>query len=127
MKGQRIMKINEFYDFIGGDFKDMISRINNETLVLRFVKKFVDDQSFFDLKKALEEKDLKKAFVAVHTLKGLALNLSYTSLAEVSSKLTEYLRNSDTKVIEVEKAFNMFKDIESVYNKIVLATHDMVN
>ena len=121
------MNIQEFYDFIGGDFKDMMSRINNESLVLRFVKKFVDDQSFSDLKKSLEERDFKKAFVAVHTLKGLALNLSYTSLVEVSSKLTEYLRNSDTKVIEVDKALSMLKDIEVVYKKIVLATHEIVN
>ena len=47
------MHLEQFYHNIGGDYKDMICRINNESLILKFVKKFPNDTSFALIEKSL--------------------------------------------------------------------------
>lgn len=114
-----VMYLEQFYHNIGGDYKDMICRINNESLILKFVKKFPNDTSFALIEKSLVNKDYKSAFMNVHTLKGVSLNLSFKSLSDSCVKLTEYLRNSDEKVIDQDVAFAMFEDIKTKYHKII--------
>lgn len=46
--------------------------------------------------RSVDAADAKTAFRAVHTLKGVALNLGLTALAGVCSEMTEALRGSDT-------------------------------
>ena len=48
------------------------------------------------LARSMDAADAKSAFRAVHTLKGVALNLGLTALAGVCSEMTEALRGSDT-------------------------------
>lgn len=93
------MTLSEFYSCAGGDYKEVIGRIGNEILVERFLIKFLQDPSFVQLAKALEEKNVQSAFRAVHTLKGVCLNLGLTDLFEVSSALTEKLRGMDMSLI----------------------------
>ncbi len=54
------------------------------------------DGSMMLLEKAMADGRANDAFRAVHTLKGIALNLSLTKLAAACSQLTEALRGADT-------------------------------
>lgn len=86
------MTIQECYQQFGGDFVEVRSRLPNETLVKKFITKFLDDNSFSDLQTALEQGDRERAFRAAHTLKGVCANLSMNRLRLSASRLTELLR-----------------------------------
>ena len=51
--------------------------------VQKFVYKFLDDKSFSLFESSIGSKDYEDALRAVHTLKGICQNLSFTRLFEV--------------------------------------------
>lgn len=64
------------------------------------------------LKKSWAKKDYETAFRAMHTLKGVAVNLGFTALYNVSSALTEKLRsqeydNLDGLIADVKKQYDI--------------------
>ena len=90
------MTVRECYEELGSDFDKVLSRLVSEALVKKFALKFLDDPSFGQLETALADKDAETAFRAAHTLKGVCLNLGFTSLYKVSAELTEVLRGRET-------------------------------
>lgn len=86
------MTLQEFYAQIGGNYADTVRRLCNESLVLRFVKKYPANPSFDELCAAVDQADWETAFRAVHTLKGVAQNLGFDRLYAVSVPLTEAMR-----------------------------------
>ena len=94
--GETVMNIKECYDSIGADFEDVLGRLGSEKLIERFALKFLEDDSYSNLKGALAEKNAENAFRAAHTLKGVCLNLGFTELYKVSAELTEVLRGRET-------------------------------
>ena len=89
------MTMKEFYGAISGDYDEALTRLMNESMMSRFVKKFADDQSFEELEQNLAADRTEEAFRAAHTLKGVCKNLAFTALADVSSEITEMLRAGD--------------------------------
>ena len=89
------MTLKECYAALGGDYEDAIGRLRSESLVQKFVLKFLDDKSYELLCASLETGDAQEAFRAAHTIKGMCQNLSFTSLANSSSAMTEALRGGD--------------------------------
>ena len=84
-----IKKLAEY----GADVKAGLNLcMNSEDFYLRMVSMVVAEQSFADLKKALEENDLDAAFQAAHALKGVTGNLSLTPLYNKVAEITELLR-----------------------------------
>ena len=88
------MTLQEFYAQIGGNYTDTVRRLCNESLVLRFVKKYPANPSFDELCAAVDQADWETAFRAVHTLKGVAQNLGFDRLYAVSVPLTEAMRGA---------------------------------
>lgn len=89
------MKLNEFYVAVDGNYEDAMERLQNEMFVGKFLR-MLRDGSMMLLEKAMADGQANDAFRAVHTLKGIALNLSLTKLAAACSQLTEALRGADT-------------------------------
>ena len=87
------MTIQECYKAIGGNYEDVLRRLPNEALIRKFTLKFLEDQSYLQLKQTLENKNYEDAFRSAHTLKGVCQNLSFDRLYEVSNELTELLRD----------------------------------
>ena len=90
------MNLEECYEAIDSDYDDVMRRLGSETLVRKFVLKFLDDTSFRGLKEGLENQDAELAFRSAHTLKGVCQNLGFDNLYEVSFDITEKLRGRDT-------------------------------
>ena len=82
------MTLEQVYAAIGGDYKGVMERLPSADFVRRFALKFLQDDSFPNLKKALEEKDAPTAFRAAHTLKGVCQNLGFDALYVPSSALS---------------------------------------
>ena len=110
------MDIKECYEAMHGDYEDIFSRLRNNALIIKLVKKFESDQSYAELKQGLADKDVEKAFRAAHTLKGVCLNLGFDELFEVSAELTEKLREKETAGSE-----ELFQKVSEKYQKTVMA------
>ncbi len=110
------MNIIEFYEVIGSNFNNVLKRLGSESLVKHFAMKFLNDESFAQLKKAYEEKDTEQAFHAIHTLKGVCGNLGFDKLYAISAELTERLRNGS-----IEGTEQLFEQVEEQYNIILNA------
>ena len=88
-----MIDLRDFYNSVGSNVDDVVCRLGgNEDFVNRFLKKFSDDNCFSDLLASLEKDDAQSAFRAVHTLKGVAVNLGIQSLFVKASEVTELLR-----------------------------------
>ncbi len=49
------MTMREWYEAIGGNYEDVLGRLHSEALIRRFTLKFLEDQSYIQLKQALEK------------------------------------------------------------------------
>ena len=113
-----ILTIQEVYEKINGDYEDVLTRLPREELVKKFAVKFLDDPSFDQLVKALEEDNQEEAFRAAHTLKGVCLNLGFKVLYESTYNITEALRPGNPKLGK-EELHNLFKELDKDYNIVI--------
>lgn len=113
------MTIEQAYEKMGADYKGVLTRFMNESLVTRFAGKFLTDTSFDDLKKAYAAKDVPTAFRAAHTLKGVCLNLGFDNLYKPSSALTEVLRAGS-----MDGSEELMQQVEEQYAITVNALHE---
>ena len=49
------MTMRECYEAIGGNYEDVLGRLHSEALIRRFTLKFLENQSYIQLKQALEK------------------------------------------------------------------------
>ena len=49
------MTMQECYEAIGGNYEDVLGRLHSEALIRRFTLKFLEDQSYLQLKQAKQE------------------------------------------------------------------------
>lgn len=49
------MTMRECYEAIGGNYEAVLGRLHSEALIRRFTLKFLEDQSYIQLKQALEK------------------------------------------------------------------------
>ena len=107
------MNLEKLYKEIHGDYAEAKARLMNDRLVEKFVLKFLTDPSMQQLRDAIASGDHDVAFRAVHTLKGVAANLSFTELWRAASALTEQLRHSDGTVDET-----LLENLENAYRLV---------
>ena len=65
------MNIEECYNRMGGDYAQVLLRLPSGALVKKFITKFLDDGTYQELCRAMEQGDRELAFRAAHTLKGM--------------------------------------------------------
>lgn len=115
------MNLQECYKTIGADYDDLLKRLGgSEAIASKFVKKFLNDSSYEQLLKAIEEKNWEDAFAASHTLKGIAANLSMTSLYEISSSICEDVRGGK-ELVDLSKV----DTLKSTYNQYSQAIQNL--
>lgn len=86
-------RFKEIFEAYGGDYDTTMARfINNEKMYIKFLDKFFEDESMDKLGSALGENNLKGAFEAAHTLKGVAGNMGLTPLFDQVCAIVEPLR-----------------------------------
>lgn len=87
------MTLQECYAALGGDYAGVLSRLRSERLIQKFLLKFLEDDSYDQLCRAMQQQNHQEAFRAAHTIKGICLNFGFTTLLQSSSALTDSLRN----------------------------------
>lgn len=86
------MTIQECYQKLGGDYAQVEKRLPGIHLIRRFIAKFLDDGSYPELCRAMEQGQTEEVFRAAHTLKSVSANLGFDRLTASSGELTELLR-----------------------------------
>lgn len=119
------MTLQECYEKMHGDYADIMKRLNNEALVSRLLVKFLDSVECADCGNAIKAKDMKHAFMAAHTIKGVALNLSLTELAKSASALTELLRPQ--QMIDESKTEELYSAMVADYNHVCAVIKEFAN
>ena len=102
---------------LGGDYAMIKTRLPSDSLIKRFIIKFLDDSSYSELCDALQKGQRDEAFRAAHTLKGVCANLGFDQLENSASALTELLRPKDIGI--PEEAVSMMKDVKHDYEMTV--------
>lgn len=110
------MTVKECYAAMGGNYDEAFTRLRSDERIARFLKKLLDDGSFALLETSLETKDVETAFRAAHTLKGVCMNLSVTTLFESTNAITEALRGR-TEYGDELKA--MFEKVKADYSRTI--------
>ncbi len=89
-------KFQEIFDAYGGDYSTTMGRfMGNEAMYLRFLDMLFQDKSLQQLGNSLEAGDMKGAFAAAHTLKGVAGNMGLTPLHQAVCTIVEALRTGE--------------------------------
>lgn len=103
------MTMQECYKAIGENYEAVLGRLHSEALIQRFTLKFLEDQSYLQLKQALENKNYEDAFRSAHTLKGVCQNLSFDRLYEVSDKSLPNQIYSQNLIKVMQEKIDFFK------------------
>ena len=112
--GEMYMTAEECYGLLGENYNEILERFGNESMIRKYAIRFIHDPSFGELKDAFQKNDGERAFRAAHTLKGVCLNLGFSGLYQVSSDLTEELRDYCT-----DGAEELFKKVEQKYQSVI--------
>lgn len=116
------MTVLEFYKTIGGDYDGTVGRFLGEERVLKFLKLFLKDPSISNLKENMAAENYQEAFRAAHTLKGVAANLGMDVMQQVSSDITEALRDGK----DIEKAKALMPQLDEVCNETIFALGELI-
>lgn len=117
------MTVKEFYEKIGGNYDEAMSRLMKEERIMKYLGKFLDNDDLASFESYMEEKNYAEAFRMIHSIKGVSLNLSLDPLANVSSILCEELRNGEPQV----DITNMYEDVKKSYNEVKEAIRELAN
>lgn len=106
------MAVKEFYASIGVDPSDVLKRFGgSEAMLEKFLKKFLADGTFVQLREAVAASDWEATFRAAHTLKGLAGNFDLLKLQQLAAKIVEEYRANNFAPIP-----ELFAQLEACYH-----------
>ncbi len=113
------MNVKQCYLQFGGDYESVLGRLRREQLVEKFLLKFLEDKSFAQFEAAMVSRNYEEGLRAVHTLKGICQNLSFTDLYDSSSQITRAMKERN-----YEKAIELAPRLSEDYYRIVRAVEE---
>lgn len=110
----------------GMDYDGTLHRfLNKQDMLCRFLKKFLDDESYLQLIESVQEKDYGKAFQCAHTLKGVTANLGIESVREHVSEITELLRGKAPDEVDQQQLAEELELLKEKYVKVCAVIRNM--
>lgn len=104
------------------DYEDIIDRFEgNESLYLKLAELFLDDPHMPNVRKAFTAGDLATAEVEAHALKGVAGNLSLTSVHKLAKSMNDALRDDNEAA-----AAKLLPELDEAYAKAVGALREVL-
>lgn len=113
---KRIEEINN----LGCDTDEAMKRmLNDEEFYIECLNGIIEDENFDKLKSALENHEIKKAFDAAHTLKGVLANLGLTNMYNIVYDVVESLRagNDENLLPRVDEIYRMKSQLKEILSK----------
>ena len=113
------MKVKAIYDEIGGDYEKIIQRVFSDDNIIMLLGMLLEDDSYSNFMKYMEEKNYARATDEIHGLKGICSNLSITSLYNISVDILNALRSGNIEHA-ISKQAELTACYENVKEKIAL-------
>ena len=105
---------------MGAEVEDTLDRLMGDTeMYLQYLKKLPQDKNMEELRAAVEARDKDAAMKAVHTLKGVALNLGLLPLVDVCMDMLMDFREDHP-----EEAFAQFPEVEKTFQEWIAAIQE---
>ena len=102
------------------DFTDGAKRVmNNSKLYVKLLTKFKNDTKLDDLEGAIAAGELEKARNAVHTIKGVAANLSLTELHKQSLALENQIKAGAAEPAQLDTVRTVFAKTLQEIDKVI--------
>lgn len=99
----------------GIDYDDGLNRfMGQEELFVKFLLKYLDDPSYRELVKGLEDRNAEEAFAAAHKMKGVVSFLSLKDLYDALVPVVEALRHATV----VDDALALFPKLQEQYLRV---------
>ena len=98
-----------------------MGRLEDIDTVYILIFDFFFDTSYSMLLKSLQENDLKSAFRAAHTIKGISYTLGFQSLGDCAAKLCDKLRGG---LLPKE---TVLQQLKTEYNRVLTAIKKLKN
>ena len=99
------MKLRDICDKLNINYEENISRFaGNENIYIKFLKKFLEDNTYNNLKQAYNQKSYEDIEKNAHMLKGLSANLGINRIFILSNDIVQSVRRKE------------FNKIDSLYN-----------
>ena len=111
------MTIKECYDRMNGSYEEAKSRLMMDSMIERFVFKFLDDSTMENLRKAIAQGDIAVSFREAHTLKGVAANLAFTELQKAASDAAK--RAGQLRPLQSPADAELMAGVEKAYGIVV--------
>ena len=86
------MTVKECYEFVGGNYDEVMGRLMKEERVIKYLGKFRNDPSYGEIFSAADAQDWELLFRASHTMKGVCYNLSLNTLGDAADAVCESVR-----------------------------------
>ncbi|MGN0547321.1 MAG: Hpt domain-containing protein [Acutalibacteraceae bacterium] len=115
------MTLSELYEALGGDYNDVLERLDDPETVEHFLIAFSADPSYSQLMHSLSGNDIQSAFRAAHTLKGVSLSLGLKRLGNVSGAVCENLRAG------IRPSDTLLKQLETEYRGVISSINKFQN
>ena len=115
------MKLKECYTAMNGDYDDVMQRLPREASIIKFLRRFAENQEFNELLEAVGKADYERVFELSHDLKGMAANLGIKGLQMKVSDICEQTRNR----VPDEGFGKMVEDAENEYRKVISAIAEL--
>ena len=112
------MTVKECYELMNADYEGVLSRLMKDERIEKYLHKFADGNYYDEISNALEAESWEDAFRAVHSLKGMSLNLGFENLHKLSDVLCEELRPCVKPENDIS---SMVSDVKEEYEKVIAA------
>jgi len=108
------MNLQEAIKEMNIDYDTAVNRFGgSEALYQKFLKRFLDDNTYYELEQAWEKQNYEEIEKKAHTLKGVAGNLNLDKLFSVSNDLVQKIRNK-----QYENLDESYQQIQEEYKNI---------
>lgn len=114
------MTLTECYTALGGNYEEVIGRLQHENMVIYFMQIFVKEDSLSQLKNAITAKDVPLAFRAAHSLNGNCMNLGFARLQQLAEAMAEALRSG-----QLDQAMILLDPLSTEYEQTVIAIQQL--
>lgn len=104
---------------LGTDVPGALVRfVNNESLYIKFLSRFLQDTNMQQLQQAVADKDYEEAFKSSHTLKGVTGNLGLDSIYLPLIPYVELLREYETDDFKQDTVVEDLSAITQAYENV---------
>ncbi len=106
--------VKDCYDRFNGNYEEAKQRLMDDKRIERFMLKFLSDDTMDQIKDAITRENYEGLHRAVHTLKGLAANLSFTELQYAAEDFADQLDRTRGTVDP-----SLLENLELCYARVV--------